>query len=63
MASASVAPVKSFSPCFHPTARMPAATTTTLASEIIQRSTLGGADGKNRAMGSVAPVGRKNNGS
>eukprot|EP00969_Alexandrium_andersonii_P222574 9830979-Alexandrium_andersonii.AAC.1 len=63
MASANVAPVRSFSPNFQPTAFMPAAATTALASETIQGSNLGCEDGRNRATGSVALVGQKKSGS
>eukprot|EP00969_Alexandrium_andersonii_P149380 6605854-Alexandrium_andersonii.AAC.1 len=60
MASAKVAPTRSFSPCFHPTTLTPAATTTMLARDTIHWSTPGGEGSENRAMCSTAPVGRKN---
>eukprot|EP00969_Alexandrium_andersonii_P005286 229570-Alexandrium_andersonii.AAC.1 len=63
MASAKVQPTRSFSPRFHPTAFMPAATMTMLAGGAIHWSTHGGEGRGNRAIGSVAPAGRKNNGS
>eukprot|EP00969_Alexandrium_andersonii_P045683 2004744-Alexandrium_andersonii.AAC.1 len=63
MASAKVAPASSFSPNFQPTAFMPAAAATTLASETNHGSNLGGEEGRNRATGSVAPAGRKKRGS
>eukprot|EP00969_Alexandrium_andersonii_P160162 7076372-Alexandrium_andersonii.AAC.1 len=56
MASAKVQPTRSLSPCFHPTAFMPAATATTLANEMIHWSTLGGVGREKRAIGLVAPA-------
>eukprot|EP00969_Alexandrium_andersonii_P168573 7450114-Alexandrium_andersonii.AAC.1 len=62
MASANAQPTRSPSPCIHPTAFMPTMTVTMLASDMVHWSTFAGIGRERRAMGLVAPVGRKNKG-